>query len=66
MTTPEQRARKNIDQLLKAAGWQVQDRSDLNLGAGLGVAVREFQLSTGRLKPRLRPVLAVLNCRPDS
>lgn len=66
MTTPEQRARKNIDQLLKAAGWQVQDRRDLNLGAGLGVAVREFPLSTGRQKSRLRPVLAVLNCRPDS
>lgn len=47
MTTPEQRARQNIDKLLQAVGWVVQDRRDLNLGAGLGVTVREFQLSTG-------------------
>ena len=47
MTTPEQRARQNIDRLLADAGWVVQDRRDLNLGARLGVAVREFFLSTG-------------------
>ena len=52
MTTPEQRARQTIDDLLTAAGWQVQDRAALNLGAGRGsgrrgVAVREFALKTG-------------------
>jgi type I restriction enzyme R subunit len=47
MPTPEQQARENIDQLLEAAGWRVQDRNELNLGAGLGVAVREFPLTTG-------------------
>ncbi len=37
---PEEKARQNIDQLLEAAGWIVQDMSDLNIGASLGVAVR--------------------------
>jgi type I restriction enzyme R subunit len=47
MSTPEELARQNIDQLLTAAGWLVQDRSATNLSAGLGVAVREFPLKTG-------------------
>ena len=47
MPSPEQLARANIDQLLEAAGWQVQDRADLNLSAARGVAVREFPLSSG-------------------
>jgi type I restriction enzyme R subunit len=45
--TPEDQARENIDRLLIAAGWKLQDRKDLNLGAGLGVAVRYFPLKTG-------------------
>lgn len=44
---PEAQARKKIDELLEAAGWQVQDYNQLNLGASLGVAVREFPLKTG-------------------
>lgn len=44
---PEQKARQTIDSLLMAAGWQVQDYLSLNLGAGLGVAVREYPLATG-------------------
>jgi type I restriction enzyme R subunit len=47
MTTPEARARTEIDALLIAAGWQVQDRTQLNLRAAAGVAVREFSLTTG-------------------
>ncbi len=47
MPTPEGRARQNIDQLLTAAGWSVQNRDDMNLGASRGVAVREFPLKTG-------------------
>ncbi len=45
--TPEQRARERIDELLEAAGWVVQDQLEMNLGAGIGVAVREFALDTG-------------------
>ncbi len=44
---PEEIARQQIDEMLTAAGWIVQDRQALNLGAGLGVAIREFSLSTG-------------------
>ncbi len=42
--TPEQRARREIDADLKAAGWLVQDRADLDLTVGRGIAVREFRL----------------------
>lgn len=47
MTTPEARARQNIDAQLVDCGWVIQDRSALNLFAGRGVAVREFPLQTG-------------------
>jgi type I restriction enzyme R subunit len=40
--TPEQKARKDIDQLLSLAGWAVQNRDEINLGSSLGVAVREY------------------------
>lgn len=45
--TPEQKAREIIDKKLEQAGWIVQDGKQLNLFAGLGVAVREFPTSTG-------------------
>ncbi|MGB5966954.1 MAG: DEAD/DEAH box helicase family protein, partial [Spirulinaceae cyanobacterium] len=44
---PEQKARDKIDQLLTAAGWLVQDYENLNLGAALGIAVREYPLKSG-------------------
>jgi len=44
---PEEKARKVIDELLEGAGWSVQDYERLNLGASLGVAVREFPLKSG-------------------
>ncbi|HZI96642.1 MAG TPA: hypothetical protein VFD41_03845, partial [Actinomycetales bacterium] len=43
----EQRARAIIDRQLSAAGWVVQDRGDLNLFAGTGVAVREVIMASG-------------------
>ncbi len=45
--TPEEIARQDIDKLLIQAGWDIQDRSRLNLGAKLGVAVREFPTQKG-------------------
>src|SRR3989442_2865193 len=45
--TPEQKARGEIDADLTAAGWLVQDRYDLDLTAGRGVAVREFPMKPG-------------------
>ena len=40
--TPEEKARIEIDAMLEEAGWVVQDRSELNIRASLGVAIREF------------------------
>jgi type I restriction enzyme R subunit len=47
--TPEERARVTIDQLLDYAGWDVQDREEMNLfdPTRPGVAVREAHLRTG-------------------
>ncbi len=39
--TPEDQARRNIDLQLEAAGWIVQSRDEVNVAAGLGVAVRD-------------------------
>lgn len=44
---PEDKARLGIDQSLAARGWIVQSKSDMNLGAGPGIAVREFQTDSG-------------------
>jgi len=43
----EARARALIDQQLTQAGWKVQDRKDLNLFAGQGVALREVVMKPG-------------------
>ncbi|MEV6815208.1 DEAD/DEAH box helicase family protein, partial [Micromonospora sp. NPDC051296] len=44
----EAQTRDEIDRQLAAAGWQVQDESQINLYAATGVAVREVTLATGR------------------
>lgn len=42
---PEEEARKEIDEMLEAAGWEIQDYGSHNLGANDGyVALREFQI----------------------
>src|ERR1700683_4660274 len=57
----EAKARKQIDRQLVAAGWVVQSQDALNLGAGPGVAVREFTLQ----KPHGRvDYLLFLNGQP--
>src|SRR5471032_2205484 len=45
--TPEQKARQEIDAKLVASGWLVQNRDDLDLSAGRGIAVREFPMKSG-------------------
>ena len=44
---PEQKARDNIDRQLGACGWVIQNKQQINLFAGSGVAVREYQTSSG-------------------
>lgn len=41
--TPEQLARDIIDKQLTACGWVIQNKSQINLAAGFGVAIREYQ-----------------------
>jgi len=45
---PEQLAREEIDRLLQAAGWSVQDIANADLHAARGVAIREFPLEGGQ------------------
>jgi type I restriction enzyme R subunit len=64
---PEDKARAEIDRLLVAAGWVIQNKDELDLTAGRGVAVREFVMKPGfgfadycsmliaRRRARLRP-----------
>lgn len=44
---PEQIARDHIDKQLLACGWIIQDKKRLNLAAGVGVAVREYDTDKG-------------------
>jgi type I restriction enzyme R subunit len=65
---PEERARRNIDRLLEAAGWKVQDYRDLSLGAGLGVVVRSFPLKTGEADYVVfvdRKAVGVIEAKPE-
>tara|TARA_R110002167_G_scaffold77944_8_gene216084 strand:- start:11942 stop:14773 length:2832 start_codon:yes stop_codon:yes gene_type:complete len=66
--TPEQKARQEIDKQLEAAGWVVQDYSDLHISAGLGVAVREFPLKTGSADYLLyvdAQIIGVVEAKPE-
>ncbi|WP_179019038.1 type I restriction endonuclease subunit R [Winogradskyella forsetii] len=44
---PEQLARDKIDTMLREAGWLVQSKKKVDLSAGKGVAVREYQTDVG-------------------
>lgn len=44
---PEQIARDNIDKQLKACGWVIQGIKQINLNAGIGVAVKEYLTDVG-------------------
>ena len=45
--TPEEKAREEIDAMLRASGWTVQTKDKLNLSASRGVAVCELSFATG-------------------
>ena len=47
MAEPEELARQEIDPLLEKCGWQVQDKSAVNLHSQRGVAVCELSFKTG-------------------
>ncbi|PAT36942.1 type I restriction-modification enzyme R subunit C-terminal domain-containing protein [Vandammella animalimorsus] len=67
--TPEALARQHIDHKLEQAGWIIQDMRALNLGAGLGVAVREYPTDTGPADYVLfvnREAVGVIEAKKDS
>ncbi len=67
--TPETQARQQIDQKLAQAGWLIQDMKQLNLGAGVGVAVREYPTDTGPADYLLfvnRQPVGVIEAKKDS
>ena len=56
-----------IDTQLAEAGWLVQSREQMNLGAGLGVAVREVAIASGRVDYALfvgRDLCGVVEAKP--
>ncbi len=66
---PEEQARQTIDKMLDDAGWVLQYKQQLNLGAGRGVAVREFPLQGGLEADYLlfvdRQAVGVVEAKPE-
>jgi type I restriction enzyme R subunit len=57
-----------IDGQLAQAGWLVQSRDQMDLGAGLGVAVREFATASGPVDYALfvgRSLCGVIEAKPE-
>lgn len=47
MILPEQKARRQIDEMLTAAGWAVQEKTNINFSAAAGIAVCEYDTDKG-------------------
>lgn len=65
---PEDKARSLIDRQLAASGWLTQSKEEMNLGAGPGVAVREFQTASGPVDYALfveRRLCGVIEAKPQ-
>ncbi len=66
---PEESARKKIDVLLNSGGWLVQNFENLNLTAGVGVAVREFPLKGAGFADYMlfveRHAVGVIEAKPE-
>ncbi|MBO6559451.1 MAG: DEAD/DEAH box helicase family protein [Nisaea sp.] len=66
--TPEQKARDNIDKMLELSGWKVQDNKKIDLNAGLGIAVREYQTDIGPADYALfvdKKAVGVIEAKPE-
>ena len=64
---PEEQARHDIDKQLENADWKIQDYENINLGAGTGVAVREFPTNAGPVDYALfakRKAIGVVEAKP--
>ncbi len=63
----EAQARVKIDADLKLAGWIIQDRAQMNLSAGVGIAVREVPMADGRVDYLLylnQKIVGVVEAKP--
>jgi type I restriction enzyme R subunit len=63
----EAQARVKIDADLKLAGWIIQDRAEMNLSAGVGIAVREVPMADGRVDYLLylnQKIVGVVEAKP--
>lgn len=63
----EAQARQKIDADLRLAGWIIQDRAEINLLAGPGVAVREVPMGDGRVDYLLyvnQKIVGVIEAKP--
>jgi type I restriction enzyme R subunit len=63
----EAQARLKIDADLRLAGWIIQDRAEMNLSAGLGIAVREVPMGDGRVDYLLylnQKIVGVIEAKP--
>lgn len=45
--TPEQQARKKIDQLLSKSGWDIQNKESINFSTSEGISIREYHTDSG-------------------
>ncbi|MGB7990264.1 MAG: DEAD/DEAH box helicase family protein [Candidatus Methylophosphatis roskildensis] len=67
--SPEEKARLSIDEKLIQAGWVIQDTKQINLGAAVGVAVREYPTDTDPADYVLfvnRNAVGVIEAKKDS
>ena len=66
---PEQIARDRIDARLRAAGWIIQNKDEMDFTQGLGIAIREYQTDVGPADYVLfvdRQAAGVVEAKPDS
>ena len=64
----EDKARETIDEKLENSGWVIQNKDGIDFNEGLGVAVREFQLTTGAADYFLfidRNPVGVIEAKPE-
>lgn len=64
---PEEEARRDIEDKLQKANWILQDRLNINLGAGPGIAIQEFSTNAGPVDYALfvnRKAVGVVEAKP--
>lgn len=65
---PEELARINIDKMLTESGWVLQNNADVDLSAKLGIAIREYNFTTGEADYALfvnRQPVGVVEAKPE-